>query len=195
MANQLGAEPVLPSLLKKPLPENFTLEYDFATDGEFSSRTGRSSNLILNTRPSNSEGSENTYNDGTSVNISIQSGNEADYDNNNYRGHIKIDINSTPSVNKQNFPEGISYTYPLREFTNKKTTVHVGVNVKSGVLTVFINNKPVAASTDFKLTYGGNCISYGVPDGIKFNAVYWKNTTDYAHNVKVYISNVKITKE
>lgn len=127
------------------------MEYDLATDGEFSSRTGGSSNLILNTRPSNSEGSENTYNDGTRVNISIQSGNETDYDNNNYRGNSKIDINFTPSVNKQNFSEGISY--------------------------------------------GGNCISCGVPDGIKFNAVYWKNTTDDADNVKVYISNVKITKE
>ncbi|MFZ4770168.1 MAG: hypothetical protein ACOYLO_08300, partial [Ferruginibacter sp.] len=36
---QLGAEQVSPTLLKKPLPENFTLEYDLATDAEFSSRT------------------------------------------------------------------------------------------------------------------------------------------------------------
>ena len=96
------------------MPENFTLEYDMATDGEFSSGSGGAASLILNTRPSNTDGSENIYNNGTRVTINIASGNEASYDNNNYKGIIKIDINSTPSVNKQNNSEGIYYTYPLQ---------------------------------------------------------------------------------
>lgn len=186
---------VSPALLKKPLSENFTLEYDMVTDGEFFSGTGGAASLILNTRPSNTDGTENTYNNGTRVTINIVSGNEANHNDNNYRGNIKIDINSTPSVNNQNFSEGIFYTYPLREFTDKKTKVHVAVKVKGAVLTVLINNKQVAVSKDFKMLYGGSCISCGLPAGTRFNGVFWKNTTNDAENVKVYISNVKISKE
>jgi len=187
--------PLSSTLMKKPLTENFTLEYDIVTDGEFSSSTGGAASLILNTRLSNTDGSENIYNNGTRVTINIVSGNEASYNDNNYQGNIKIDINSSPSVNKQNSSEGISYTYPIREFTNKKTKVHVAVKINDGALTVFINNKQVAASKDFKMAYGGNCISCGLPAGTKFNGVFWKNTTNDAENVKVYISNVRITKD
>lgn len=193
---QLGYNnPLSSNFMKKPLPENFILEYDLVTDGEFSSGSGGAASLILTTRPSNTGGSENTYNKGTRVKINIASGNEANYSNNNYRGVLNITINSTPSVNKQNFSEGILYRYPLPEFTNKKTKVHVAVKVKGNVLTVLINNKQVAVSTDFKLTHGGACISCGLPAGTRFNAVFWENTTSDAENVKVYISNVKITKE
>ena len=193
---QLGYNnPLSPTGPKKPLPENFTLEYDLATDGEFSSLSGGAASLTLTSRLSNTNGSENVYNNGTKVKINIISGNEAGYDNNNYRGELTININSTPSVNKQNSSEGIFYNYPLREFTDKKTTVHVTVKVKGTLVTVFINNKQVAVSTDFKMTYGGACISCGLPSGTRFNAVFWENTTNDAENVKVYISNINITKD
>ena len=193
---QLGYyNPLSLTNIKKPLPENFTLEYDMATDGEFSSRTGGAASLILTTRPSNTDGSENVYNNGTKVKINIASGNEADLDNNNYRGGLTININSAPSVNKQNFSEGILYNSPLPEFTDKKTTVHVAVKVKGSVLTVLINNKQAAVSTDFKMTYRGACLSCGLPAGTRFNAVFWENTTSDDENLKVYISNVKITKD
>ena len=185
---QLGAEQVSPSLLIKPLPENFTLEYDLATDAEFSSRTGGSASLILNTRHSKEDGSENLYDDGTRVVISIQSGNVADYDNNNYRGNIKIDIKASMS-------EELSYTNELRQFTNKTNSIHVTVKLKGGSLSVLINNKEVAVSSDFKLAYGGSCISCGVPAGTKFNAVFWRNSSNDIENTKTYISNVKISKE
>ncbi len=186
---------VSPSLLKKPLPENFTLEYDMATDGDFSSRTGGAVTLILNSRSALADGVESLGGNGTRIAINIESGNEADYGNNNYRGIITTTINANPSVNKQNFSEGISNTYSLREFTNKKTTIHVAVKIKSGVLSIFINNKQVAVSTDFKMTYGSNCITCGVTAGTLFNSLYWKNSTTDADNIKVHIGNIKLIKE
>jgi hypothetical protein len=110
-------------------------------------------------------------------------------------GVLKVTINATPDVNKQNYSEGISYAYPLVEFTNKKTTVHVAITVKNNVVSVFINDKPVAESTSFKLAYGGKCINCGVPSGTKFNSIFWNNSTNDADHVKVYMSNVNITKE
>ncbi|GAB2826201.1 hypothetical protein [Ferruginibacter profundus] len=193
---QLGYNtPVNPSLLKKPIPENFTLEYDMVTDGDFDSRTGGAISLSLNSRPATADGTEVNGGNGTKISMDIISGNERDYDNNNYRGLVRIKINSTPEVNQENYSGGLVYEYPLREFTNKKTKIHVALTVKNNVLTVLINNKPVAVSTDFKMTYGGKCISCGVPAGTKFHNIFWSNITDDADNIKVYMSNVKITKE
>ncbi|MEO6357811.1 MAG: hypothetical protein ABIU77_18485, partial [Ferruginibacter sp.] len=192
---QLGyGVPVSPTLLKKPLPENFTLEYDLATDGDFSSRTGGAAVLALNTRKQIADGTEALGGDGSRLSIEIASGNEADYDNNNYRGILTIKINSTPSANKQNGQDGISYEYPLREFTNKKTSVHVTVKVKAGIVTILVNDKQVAVSTNFKMGYGDKCVTCGVGTAT-FDFVDWENTTNDADNVKVYISNIKITKE
>lgn len=193
---QLGYNnPLTPSLLKKPIPENFILEYDMATDGEFSSRTGGAITMTLNTRPGTASGSEFNGGNGTRVNIDIISGNEADYNNNNYRGMLRVKINSSPSANTQNSSEGISYEYPLLEFTNKKTSVHIAIKVMAGVLSIFINNKQVAVSTDFKLAYGGKCVTCGLPVGTKFNNIFWNNSTNDADTTKVYIRNIKISKE
>jgi hypothetical protein len=193
---QLGyGTPVNPSLLKKPLPENFTLAFDMATDGDFEPRTGGAINLSLNTSPPTPDGSEITGGNGCRIGIDIIAGNERDYNNNNYMGMLRVRINATPEVNEEHYSGGILYEYPLLEFTNKKTTVHIAVTVKNNIVTVFVNDKPVAVSTTFKLTYGGKCIRCGVPAGTKFNSIFWTNTTNDADNIKVYMSNVKITKE
>jgi hypothetical protein len=184
--------PVTPSLLKKPLPENFTLEYDIATDGGFGSRTGGAATLSLNTRKPTDEGVETLGGNGTTITVKISSGNEADYDNNNYRGELSVKINSTPSANTQNGLEGVSYEYPLKEFTNKKTSIHVMIKVKAGVVTIFINDKMAAVSTNFKMGYGGKCVSCSLPVGTKFNFISWTNTTTDSDNINVYMSNVKI---
>ena len=192
---QLGyGTPVNPTLLKKPVPENFTLEFDVATDGDFESRTGGAINLSLNSRPARTDGVEASAGNGANVSIDIIAGNERDYNNNNYMGMLRVKINATPEVNVENFSSGISYEYPLREFTNKKTKIHVAVKLKDNVVTVLVNNMPVAVSANFKMTYGGKCINCGVPAGTKFNSIFWNNTTNDADNIKVYIGNVKITK-
>lgn len=193
---QLGyGTPVNPSLLKKPLPENFTLDFDMNTDGGFTSRTGGAVTLTLNTRSATADGVEREGGDGSRVSVEIISGNERDYDNNNYMGMLRVRLHSTPEVNKQNYADGLVYEYALREFTNNKTRVHVSVGIKNNIVTVGINNKPVAVSSNFKMIYGAACISCGVPAGSRFNTIFWNNTTTDADNIKVYISNIKITKE
>ena len=165
------------------------------TDGDFTSRTGGAVKLSLNTRAASPDGTEINGGNGSSISIEIASGNEADYNNNNYRGIVRVKINSTPDLNKENNASGLSYEYALREFTNKKTKIHVAITVKNNVLSVLINNKPIAISTDFKMTYGGKCITCGLPAGSRFNTIFWNNSTNDADTINVYISNVKITKE
>lgn len=185
--------PLSPSLLKKPLPQNFTLEFDVATDGEYNSRTGGAVRLVLNSRKATVNGSETESGNGARVEINITSGNEGDYNNNNYRGEIRTKINAIPSQNEQNYSEGIYDVKPLKEFTNKQTKVHVAVIVKNNSLSIFINNKELTSSSGFKLQYGGNCNVCGLPAGTVFNSIFFINATNNAEVIKVYISNIKIT--
>jgi hypothetical protein len=186
---------VSPSLLKKPLPQNFTLEFDVATDGGYSGRTGGAVRLVLNSRKATDAGNEVESGNGARVEINIISGNEADYNNNNYRGEVRTKINAFPSQNEQNSSEGIYNVKPLKEFTNNQTKVHVAVKVKNDNLGIFINNKELTTSSGFKLQYGGDCKVCGLPAGTEFNSIFFTNTTNNADAVKVYISNIKITKE
>lgn len=183
-----------PSLLKKPLPQNFTLEFDVATDGNYTGRTGGAVKLILNSRKGNNDGSETEAGNGARVEIKVISGNEADYNNNNYSGEIRTKINATPSQNNENNSEGIYDVKPLKDFTNRQTKIHVAIKVKNNTVGIFVNNKELTSSSAFKLQYGGNCKSCGLPAGTLFNSIYFTNITNNADAVKVYISNVKITK-
>lgn len=181
-----------PSLLKKPLPQNFTLEFDVATDGDYNSRTGGAVRLILNSRKATVNGSETEGGNGARVEINIISGNEADFNNNNYRGEIRTKINAVPWQNEQNSSEGIYDVLTLREFTDKQNKVHVTVSVRNNNLSIFINNKELTSSSSFKLQYGGNCNVCGLPAGTVFNSIFFINTTNNAEAIKVYISNIKI---
>lgn len=183
-----------PTSLKKPLPQNFTLEYDMATD-DFNVRYGGSGFLYLSTWSANADGRENRTGNGVSIRLEINSGNEADYYNNNYSGLAKISLSRTPEINKDNYGGGASFSYELREFTNKKNKVHVALQVNNGAITVFINNKKIIGPTDMKLPMGGNCIDCTIPANVRFNTIYWRNTTNDVDKTGLYISNVKITKD
>ncbi|MCP9753539.1 hypothetical protein [Ferruginibacter sp. HRS2-29] len=183
---------VTPTTLKKPLPQNFTLEYDMATS-DFAGRYGGSAILVLDTWNANT--GPNKAPTRATLKIEIGAGNENDFNNNNYRGYLNIDLNKVPEVNENNYNKGDYYKNELRAFTNKKSKVHVALKINRGEITVFINDKKTEGSKELKLAYGGDCKDCTIPAGLNFNSIYWKNTTSDEANVNVYISNVKITKE
>lgn len=185
---------VNPSMLKTPLPEDFTLEFDIATD-EFNSRTGGAVKLYLSTFPLMKDGRENKNSPGTFLELSVTSGNDADNNNNNFMGAADIVIHSKPSLNKENNLEGIFSKNSLNEFTNKRSIVHISLSFNNGELKLFANQKQLAVSSGFVMAYGKPCVSCNLPAGSRFNTLNFTNITNDADNIKVYISNIKITKE
>lgn len=188
------------NLQKKPLPENFSLDFDMQTD-EFAVRTGGAVRLQLSSYSTNAEGMVSRNQGGTIVQVELTAGNEADYNNNNYRGEAVLSSNtaSVPANEKSN---GRFYsTYSLRELTNIKTGIQVTLRVKGGALQLFINNKPVATSGNFQKDYCSDCRFTGLPAGTRFRDLSFTNTTQNwspdgkSNEVHVYISNVKITSE
>jgi hypothetical protein len=184
--------------LKSSLPQNFKLEFEVVTDKDFSSRSGGSLELILNTEKLNqtSQNQEDRlFNNGTVMKITVASGNEADLQNNNYRGLLKVSINSSPAVNRENFEEGITAEKPLRDFSSKKNKVHITVLVKDGKVSVYSNGKLTIEPADFKMRYGSPCQLCGIPTGRSFASLSINNITNNANETGVYISNINIVKE
>ncbi|WP_338876283.1 hypothetical protein WBJ53_11600 [Spirosoma sp. SC4-14] len=188
---QLGyGNRVDPTALPKPLPENFSLEYDIATD-EFSSRTGGAVELELAGGLKGNPKSATTR-----IRVQITAGNEADYHNNNYRGLAKIELVSFPLVKSNTYVEaGGQSVQPLTTFTNRQNRVHVKLQKEGSEVRLFLNNKPFATSSDFKSNYDKPCQYCTIPAGIQFSTINWVNMTDDAENVRVYISNVKLSKQ
>jgi hypothetical protein len=186
---------VSPFTLKKPLPQNFTISFDVATD-EFSSRTGGAVTLYMSTYPLLATGVENKAKDGAWLKLTIRAGNENDLNNNNYNGEAKLELHTNPPLFRENFTEGAFYTKSLTEFTNEKRKIQVQLRFTNGEIQLSINKKKVAGSfTDMKLAYGSNCKDCRIPPGLFFNTISWENFTGNAKETGVYISNVKITKE
>lgn len=188
---QLGVNnKVDPTALPKPLPENFSLEYDMATDA-FSNRTGGAVELELTGGMKGDR--KSAY---TQIKLQITAGNEADYQNNNYRGLAKIELVSYPLVKSNTYVEaGGQSEQPLTVFTNRQNSVHVKLQKKGNEVSLFINNKPLATSSNFKSKYGKPCEYCTLSPGIQFSTITWRNMTDDAENVHVYISHVKLSKE
>jgi hypothetical protein len=193
---QLGyGRTIKPSLLKT-IPTNFKLDFDLATDGNFTGRTGGAAVLTLtsNKLQTNNDMALGANGKGATITLRIESGNEADY-NNNYRGVLRVDISNTPELNEENYSKGIRAEYPLTQFTDKKTTVHITLQAQNGNISALVNNKNVIESKDFKMTYGGNCKLCGIAPDIQFTNILFNNVTNDSDNVGVYLSNVKITKQ
>ncbi|QNA46387.1 hypothetical protein [Lacibacter sediminis] len=184
--------------LKSSVPQNFKLEFDVATDKDFSGRSGGSMELILNTEKlnqTNQNQEERLFNNGTVMKITVASGNDADLENNNFRGLLKVNINSSPAINRENFEEGITAEKPLRDFSSKKNKVHITLLVKDGKVSVFSNGNLIIQPADFKMKYGGPCQLCGIPNGRSFASLTLNNITNNDKETGVYISNIKIVKE
>jgi hypothetical protein len=189
--------PIRPNLLKNPWPKNFTLEYDVITDNGYSGRTGGAVDMMMTTRSlsvHNTETKGNGVKD-ASVTIRTEAGNDVDYKaNSNYRGILRADIKNAPDINEENYSKGIRAEYKLTEFTDKKTKVHISIQVKDGAITILANDRVVIRQNDFKMTYGGACRLCGVPADLQFVNLTFNNVTNDRDKVGVYIGNVKITK-
>lgn len=184
---------IKPSALKAPLPKNFRLDFDVATDNGFSGRTGGALDLKLTSHSLSTNNSETKSNLPTDalITLRIEAGNEADYAN-NYRGLLRVTIHNTPEVNEENFVKGIKAEYALREFTDRKSSVHIGLAVDNGAVRVFVNDKAVIGPEHLKLTYGGACKRCGVDPSQVFSNLLVTNTTNDSRAVGVYIGNVVI---
>lgn len=180
-----------PVLMKKPLPADFLLEFDLVTSA-FTGRYGGGARLYLSTNKATPNGGEQTSAYAAKIGLDITAGNENDYTNNNYSGVARMELLRIPEVNEQNFAKGAKLEYPLRQFTDRKRMIHVGLEVNKGSFRMLVDGSPVMASKDMLLTYGGKCADCSVPADLRFNYLYWRGNQS---GIPAYIGNIKITRK
>jgi hypothetical protein len=188
--------PVMPLNIPKPLPANFTLEFDIATDKNFSGRAGGAVNLRLSTALLAPNGDEDLPANRQSMDIKIVAGNDANLQaTSNYRGVLEAEIHNTKGDNRENNKEGIYFKASLPEFTDKKALVHITVQMKDGECRILVNGRSTGTPAAFRMAYGKACVQCGVPAGTRFNTLNWRNVTEDSGDVSVYISNIKLVKD
>lgn len=165
-----GAD-LLPSSLKKPLPANFTLEFDLLCT-DFRNRTGRTVTLHLS-------------GPAVTTRLYITPGNEE---------NIRI----YPSMAGFSVTAGSNtgrHTIEFSSYSNKKNLAHVRI-VRSGQsLVAYINGQKVESDPKYNQDYAKEM---SLPANAVLNTLEWTSdvvsTNPPEDKGKVYISNIKITK-
>jgi hypothetical protein len=183
---------LIPTSLKTPLPKNFTLSFDLVSS-DFDGRYGGSAVLYLDSYAPGENKSKASS--AASLKIEIGSGNEGDFTNNNYRGYLNIDLNKVPEVNEVNFVKGAFYKQEQREFTNKRNLVHVVLTINNAQISISVNGIKIDGGKDLKLQDGKACKDCSIPSNVTFRKLSWKNTTNDADHVNVFLGNVQVTSD
>ncbi len=194
---KLGGTMVMPTTLPQPLPANFTLSYDVATDKDFTGRTGAAAMLRLSTAKGfSSNGDEKMEPGGQSIELRTVAGSEDDrVAASNFRALVNLEIHDTKGTNKERYKEGLYLQQPLPEFTSRRTVVHVKLQVKNNEVRLFVNDREIAEPGGFKMAYGEKCIQCGLRPGTAFNILYFTNVDDTGEGKGTYIGNIRLTKE
>lgn len=171
------------------LPENFSLEYDLITSG-FDGRWG--ANLTMELKGSKKGSDGVTYS--SSLSTSITAGNQTALNaNHDYRGELKIDLLNYPSKMDYN-DKGGYFTEAQPIFTSTKRKVHVQLVKKGPLLSLLLNGKEIASSSQFKTKYGKPCGDCSITSGLVYNNLIIRNFTQDPDTVDCYIGNIKISR-
>jgi hypothetical protein len=161
---------IIPSSMKKPMPANFTLEFDLVSTN-YTNRTGRTVTI-------------NMSNNNVTASLFITSGNEDNIKIYPSMAGFKIAGNNTVGYHNIEFAS----------YSNKKNLAHIKI-VKSGTsIKAFINGIKVESDPKYRQNYDKEM---KLPDNTVFTTLEWKSDTvvPTEDKGKVYISNIKITKD
>ncbi len=154
-------------LLKKPLPQNFTLTYDIAVPQNFTwGAKGLTMQLSKETSPGNAE----SY-----IKLKLRPG----FDGRDGEATLETKFPSPPGYSNS------SKWYTAPDFSNNKKNNRITVTIKKTdeTLQVFINSNKIAE------------YEKAIPLMHLFNALSFDCAGNSSENDKFYISNIKITKE
>lgn len=164
---------LIPSSLKFPLPENFSLEYDVATS-DFSGRTGGAIDFHLADKKN-----------GTSITFNLTPGDAQAFSS--YASTAQLEFQLPREI--KYYANYASITF--NDFSNQNRKAHITIKKTGRKFLIFINDQQMPFVDKYK---NDNSKEYLLPEGTVFNSIFWKDKSQDA-DVKSYISNIKITKE
>lgn len=174
---------LIPSAFKFPTPDNFTLEYDLCTT-DFTGRSGRSIELYMVGAAGG--GKPQASGEYTSANITITPGNADNLAIYPAEAYIRLQL---PTKIKY---DPISYTMNPGDYSNKKHVAHVVIKKAGRSLTVSVNGNPLLYQDYYKVDKSQDML---LPENIRFTSMTWSCDNKDETRGKVYITNIKLTKQ
>lgn len=162
---------IIPSSIKKPLPENFTFEFDLLTT-DFTNRAGRTITLSL-------DDGKNAY-----LYLLLTPGN-----NENLYIYPSMGIIKLNAAGKSGY-----HNIEFSSYSNKKTKAHIRI-VKLGTsIKAFVNGTQIKSDPKYNQDYDKEM---QLPANTAFANLKWQADTVSPGEDRgnVYISNIKITKD
>ncbi len=183
---KIGQYRLMPNSNGKPLPENFKMEFDVATDRDFTTNSGGGFLLRIHNKIRTPDGDYKDAAKQVFIDLDARSGNEKFTQNPTGYSRIKATYTGMPAALRYADKEQYS-----SDFSNKKNKVHFTI-IKSGKkITATIDGKPIeAVDKNGKSIPGFN----EVPEGVRFSSFYFENITNSSvKEIGIYVSNIKIT--
>src|SRR5690606_11398740 len=166
-----------------PLPENFTIKFDVATDKDFTENTGGALLLRIHNKILRTEGDYKDAPKQIFIDLDIKAGNERFTQN--PTGYTRLKTTYTGMNSAMRYGDVLKYN---NDFSNKKSKAHFTITKKGKKVSAFINGKQIEASDK----YGSPINGFNeLPEGAKFTSFYFENITDHSSkNVGIYLTNI-----
>lgn len=175
----------LPNNQKKPLPENFKMEFDVATDKDFTENTGgafllRIHNKILTPNGDYKDAPKQIY-----IDLDAKAGNEKFTQN--PAGYTRIKATYTGMNTAVRNADVLQYN---NDFSNKKNKVHFIIIKNGNNIKAFIDGKEITPIDK----YGKPIAGFNeLPADAKFTSFSFKNITNHSsQHLGIYVSNIRI---
>lgn len=185
---KIGQHKLMPDDSNKPLPENFKMEFDVATDKDFIENTGGAFLLRIHNKILRPQGDYTNAPKQISIDLDAKAGN-AKFSQ-NPTGYVRLKATYTGMDNTLRYADKEQYS---NDFSNKKNKVHFTIIKAGKKVSAFIDGKEITALDK----YGKPIPGFNeLPDGARFTSFYFENITSHSSKqAGIYITNVKITEQ
>lgn len=181
---KLGQHRLMPAEMKKPMPENFTMEFDVATDKYFTENTGGAFLLRLHNKILTTNGDYKDTPKQIFIDLDAKAGNARFAQN--PAGFVRLKSTYTGMNSTLRYADVLQYS---NDFSNKKNKVHFIITKQGNKIRGFIDEKEIIALNKYGKTIPG---FNELPDGAKLTSFYFENNTNNKE-AGIYITNIKIT--
>ncbi len=180
---QLGDNKVMPDDFGKPLPENFKMEFDVFTDGDFTPNTGGAFRLRIHNKILRPQGDYTDAPKQIFIDLEAQAANAKFTQN--PTGYTRLKATYTGMNSAIRYADVLQYS---NDFSNAKNKVKFTIIKEGNMVRGFINGREITASDKYgKPIPGFN----DLPTNAHFTSFYFENISNNKR-VGIYVSNIKI---
>lgn len=183
---KIGQHRLMPVHNNQALPENFKLEFDAATDKDFTENTGGAFLLRIHNKILRPQGDYTDAPKQIFIDLDAKTGNMKFAQN--PTGYTRLKTTYTGMSSALRYADVLQYS---NDFNNKTSKAHFTIIKEGKKVRAFIDGKEITALDK----YGKSIPGFNeLPEGAKFTSFYFENITNpSSKHLSVYISNIRIT--